>query len=45
MERELDRHGDDIEAFDELGEMRPAQQTADGQGERKGREREQVVKS
>jgi hypothetical protein len=45
MERELDRHGDDIEAFDELGETRPVERMADGQGERKGRERGPRVKS
>lgn len=46
MERELDRHGDDIEAFDELGETRPARRVSGGEGDdRKGRERVPVVKS
>lgn len=42
MERELDRHGDDIEAFDELGDVARG---VKGQDERKGRERAPIVKS
>lgn len=46
MERELDRHGDDIEAFDELGETRLAQLALGSEADaRKGRERPPVVKS
>lgn len=42
MERELDRHGDDIDAFDELGDV---VRGLEGQDERKGRERAPIAKS
>ena len=45
MERELDRHGDDIEAFDELGETRLAQLSMESDADgRKGRERVPIAK-